>query len=101
MVVTVVTVGTVVTVVSSDKNHKTSPQKKIIQPHFLKRKNHALPTYLPIYLPTYLPTYLTVVTVVTVATVVRSDNNHAISPHKKITQPLIFFLFASFLERAT
>ena len=50
---TVVTFGTVVTVVSSDKDHATSPQKKIIQPfNFF----------------TYLNIYLKLVTVGTVVT---------------------------------
>ena len=53
---TVGTVFTVVTVVSSEKNHANSQQKKenhaTSQKKFIFKKNQLLP---PTYLPTYLP----------------------------------------------
>ena len=54
-----------------------SPQQNYTS-SFLKKKNHALRTYLPTYLHTYLivVTEVTVVTVGTVVTVVSSDKNH-------------------------
>ena len=63
--------------------------KKVMQPHYISN-------YLPIYLPTYLKV-VTVKMVMTVGTVVSSDQKNATSPQTNSRNVSITFFYVSVL----